>query len=147
LNFTFLSIPDSSPVHLELPWFHPKTILGPSRGHSGPILGHPRANLGPFWGEALEYTVFGDFIAKLSSLLCHLPSLYLLLERGSAWLGHVKNAFTYLNTIGAGTQNLMRIFLMLSFKFFSSKYHEACSLAPPPAVGSGPPIANLISLS
>ena len=36
---------------------------------------------------------------------------------------------------------------MLSFKFFPSKYHEACSFAPPPAVGSGPPMANLMSFS
>jgi hypothetical protein len=51
----------------------------------------------------------------------------------------ILNGETDLNTIGAGTQNLMSIFLMLSWSVFSSKYHDVCSLAEAPAVGSGAP--------
>ena len=42
----------------------------------------------------------------------------------------------YLNTIGVGTQNLIRVFLMFSCKADSSKHHVVCSLAEGPAVGS-----------
>ena len=52
--------------------------------------------------------------------------------------------FFYLNTIGAGTQNLMRIFLMLSCRVLSSRYHEVWSLAEAPAVGSGAPRTMLM---
>lgn len=45
----------------------------------------------------------------------------------------------YLKTIGAGTQNLIRIFLMLSCNVFSSRYQEVWSTADAPAVGSGAP--------
>ena len=50
-----------------------------------------------------------------------------------------------LKTMGAGTQNLIKIFLMLSFRFLASRHHEVCSLAAPPAVGSGAPLTDLIS--
>lgn len=52
---------------------------------------------------------------------------------------------TYLKTIGAGTQNLIRIFLILSWRVFSSKYQEVWSLAEAPAVGSGAPHTELIA--
>ena len=42
----------------------------------------------------------------------------------------------YLKTIGEGTQNLTRVFLMFSCNVFSSKHHDVCSLADGPAVGS-----------
>ena len=54
-------------------------------------------------------------------------------------LPHCLACWTHLKTIGAGTQNLMRIFLMLSWRVFSSKYQEVWSLAEAPAVGSGAP--------
>ena len=43
---------------------------------------------------------------------------------------------TYLNTMGDGTQNLMRVFLMFSWRVVSSKHQVVCSLADGPAVGS-----------
>ena len=43
---------------------------------------------------------------------------------------------TYLNTIGEGTQNLTRVFLMFSCSVASSRHHDVCSLADGPAVGS-----------
>ena len=46
---------------------------------------------------------------------------------------------TYLSTIGDGTQNLTKIFLIFSCKVFSSKHHEVCSFVDAPAVGSGAP--------
>lgn len=52
----------------------------------------------------------------------------------------------YLKTIGAGTQNLMRIFLMLSWSVFSSRYQEVWSWAEAPAVGSGAPQYVLMAL-
>lgn len=54
------------------------------------------------------------------------------------------NLCFYLNTIGAGTQNLMRIFLMLSCRVLSSRYQEVWSLAEAPAVGSGAPRTMLM---
>lgn len=42
----------------------------------------------------------------------------------------------YLNTIGEGTQNLTRVFLMFSCSVASSKHQDVCSLADGPAVGS-----------
>lgn len=53
--------------------------------------------------------------------------------------------FFYLKTIGAGTQNLISIFLMLSCSAFSSRYHEVWSLADAPAVGSGAPQTELMA--
>ena len=58
----------------------------------------------------------------------------------------VHKTWTHLNTIGAGTQNLMRIFLMLSFRFLASRHQDVCSLAAPPSVGSGPPLTDFISV-
>lgn len=51
----------------------------------------------------------------------------------------------YLKTIGAGTQNLIKIFLMLSCNVFSSKYQDVWSMAEAPAVGSGAPHTELIA--
>lgn len=45
----------------------------------------------------------------------------------------------HLNTVGEGTQNLMRILRMFSCSVFSSRHHDVCSLADAPAVGSGAP--------
>ena len=52
---------------------------------------------------------------------------------------------TSLNTMGAGTQNLMSIFLMFSLRFFESRQCAACSSAEPPSVGSGAPCVALMS--
>jgi len=34
---------------------------------------------------------------------------------------------------------------MLSFRFFASRHQDVCSLAAPPAVGSGAPLTDFIS--
>ena len=43
---------------------------------------------------------------------------------------------TCLKTMGEGTQNLTRVFLIFSCRVSGSKHHEVCSLAEGPAVGS-----------
>lgn len=48
--------------------------------------------------------------------------------------------------MGAGTQNLISIFLMLSWSVFSSRYQEVWSWADAPAVGSGAPQYVLMAL-
>lgn len=53
---------------------------------------------------------------------------------------------TYLNTMGAGTQNLTKILLILLCKVFSSRNHDVYSYAEAPAVGSGAPQVALIWL-
>lgn len=52
----------------------------------------------------------------------------------------------YLNTIGAGTQNLISILLMLSCRVLSSRYHQVWSVAEAPAVGSGAPHTVLMAV-
>ena len=42
----------------------------------------------------------------------------------------------YLKTMGDGTQNLMSVFLIFSWRVVSSKHQVVCSLADGPAVGS-----------
>lgn len=41
--------------------------------------------------------------------------------------------------MGEGTQNLTKILWMFSWRLLSSSHHAICSLADPPAVGSGAP--------
>lgn len=43
-------------------------------------------------------------------------------------------------TKGEGTQNLIKLFLILLCNVFSSKNHVVCSLTDAPAVGSGAPL-------
>lgn len=57
-----------------------------------------------------------------------------------------KHTSSYLNTIGAGTQNLTNILLILLCKVFSSRNHDVYSYAEAPAVGSGAPQVAFIWL-
>lgn len=52
---------------------------------------------------------------------------------------------SYLKTIGAGTQNLIKIFLILSCNALSSRYQDVWSFTEAPAVGSGAPHTELIA--
>lgn len=60
------------------------------------------------------------------------------LKRFTPWENSCPTIF-YLKTMGEGTQNLTRILWMFSCKLLSSNHHAICSLADPPAVGSGAP--------
>jgi len=59
------------------------------------------------------------------------------------WIYYNENKFNLLNyliTIGDGTQNLIKLFLILLCNVFSSKNHVVCSFIDAPAVGSGAPL-------
>lgn len=52
---------------------------------------------------------------------------------------------SYLKTMGAGTQNFIKIFLMFPCRALTSKYQDVWSLAEAPAVGSGAPQTEFIT--
>lgn len=56
------------------------------------------------------------------------------------------NKISHLNTIGAGKQNFINIFLILSCSVFSSRYQFVRSFADAPAVGSGAPHTVFIAV-